>query len=149
MNTTKVVNCSSPELCARFERRIESLANAGRTGKELIPEVAYHGTSQENVARITETGFLLSKLSTNTGNRGAYGAGIYCSPQASYCVGYARGGRILLVCAVLMGRRYTGPKATLGANLVDGFDSHTDYSGNSEWVLFDEASILPCFHLHF
>ncbi len=117
--------------------------------------------------KIIDTGFLLDKLSTNTGNRGsfvfvflffscfhlsvfvcsAYGAGVYCSPQASYCLGYTRGGKSLLVCAVLMGKRHTCNAVMLGVPLSAGYDSHTDPSGSAEWVLFDEASILPCFVL--
>jgi hypothetical protein len=38
--------------------------------KKQKPHVAYHGTREENVRKIIDTGFLLDKLSTNTGNRG-------------------------------------------------------------------------------
>lgn len=115
----------------------------------MQPHAAYHGTREENIEKIVATGFLLSKLAANTGNRGAYGAGIYCSPQANYCIGYARGGKSLLVCAVIMGRRYAcnSGKPSLGIPLEKGYDSHTDPSGTAEWVLFDEAQILPCFKL--
>jgi hypothetical protein len=65
------------------------------------------------------------------------------SPNASVSIGYCRGGRRLLVCAVLMGRRYN--KAGLGSPLQAGYDTHTDPSGTAEWVIFDEAAILPCF----
>ncbi len=108
---------------------------------------AYHGTREENVQAIAEGGFRLDKLSTNTGNRGAYGAGIYCSPQAQYCIGYTRGGKVLLVCAVLMGKRHQMRNCVVGVPLKEGFDSHTDPTGEAEWVLFDETQILPCFKL--
>lgn len=147
LNAKSVKNCLSPELCVRFERRIAELRDAKRTGEELKPHVAYHGTAPQNVALIAESGFRLDKLAANTGNRGYYGAGVYCSPQANYCVGYTRGGKELLVCAVLMGKRFKCPNMMLGCELQKGFDSHTDPTGNSEWVLFQEESILPCFIL--
>ncbi len=147
LNAKSVVNCCSPALCVRFERKLKELEEAGRRGDELKPNVAYHGTAESNVDLIVEGGFRLDKLSTNTGNRGAYGAGIYCSPQANYCIGYTRGGKVLLVCAVLMGRRHQMVGVGVGVPLTDGFDSHTDPGGMSEWVLFDEAQILPCFKL--
>ena len=66
----KVENCVSPALCARFERKIVELREKGRVGDALTPHVAYHGTKPENVEKIVETGFLLSKLAANTGNKG-------------------------------------------------------------------------------
>ncbi len=149
LNAKSVVNCCSPALCVRFERKLQSMKEAGRKNDEVKPQVAYHGTSEENVNVIAETGFRLDKLAANTGNKGYYGAGCYVSPQASYCMGYCRGGKTLLVCAVLMGKRHTLKQIQMGAPLEPGHDSHTDPTGNAEWVLFDEAQILPCFKLQF
>jgi hypothetical protein len=149
LNAKNVRNCLSPDLCVRFEKELIGLTNAGRKLDELKPHVAYHGTSSENVRKIAETGFMLSKLAANTGNRGYYGAGIYCSPQANYCMGYCRGGKELLVCAVLMGKRWKCPQMEIGCAKKKGYDSHTDPTGMAEWVLYEEAKILPCFILSF
>lgn len=93
---------------------------------------------------IVSGGFLLNKLAANTGNRGAYGAGIYCSPQIMTASAYCQGKK-LIVCAVLMGKRFCCRGIySLGIPLQSGFDSHTDPNGQQEWVLFDEAQILPC-----
>jgi hypothetical protein len=147
LNAKSVSNCCSPALCVRFERKLKELEEAGRKGDELKPSVAYHGTAEKNIDLIVEGGFRLDKLAANTGNRGFFGAGIYCSPQASYCIGYCRGGKTILVCAVSMGRRFCVKNPVVGAPLEKGFDSHTDPSGQAEWVLFDEAQILPCFKI--
>lgn len=140
---SKVVNIANPALCLRFERKRLDMEKKGLKGDLVKPHVAYHGTAEANIEKICKTGFLLSKLASNTGNRGLYGAGIYCSPNASISLGYSRGGNQVLVCAVLMGRRYN--KAGLGSSLQPGYDSHTDPTGMAEWVIFDEAAILPCF----
>lgn len=71
----------------RFEKQLMKLRDAGRKGDELKVHVAYHGTSAENVEKIAQTGFLLSKLASNTGNKGYYGAGCYLSPAATYTLG--------------------------------------------------------------
>ena len=146
LQAKKVTSCLSPLLTVRFERQLALMREQGRVGDEAKPHVAYHGTSQENVGNIAKTGFLLNKLAANTGNRGYFGAGIYCSPNAQVCAGYTRGGKDLLVVAVLMGRRYKCPM-DVGCALKKGYDSHTDPTGISEWVLFEEAQILPCFIL--
>ncbi len=77
-NIRNIVNCCNPELCGRFERKRASMIEAGIDPKLVEPLCAYHGTKSENVGKIVSNGFLLSTLGNNTGNRGAYGAGIYC-----------------------------------------------------------------------
>lgn len=133
----RCLNAKSPELCGRFERKLKQMTDDGVDPTLLEPQVAYHGSREENVSKIVETGFLLSKLSTNTGNRGAYGAGwqiccllrkllnfgflgIYCSPNAGICIGYCRGGKKIIVCAVLMGRRNQCKTVCVGVELAKG-----------------------------
>ena len=69
---------------------------------------------------------------------------MYLSPNAGLSIGYCRGGAKLLVNAVLMGKVFKCTKLIHGQPLQAGFDSHQDPSGN-EWVIFDEAQILPCY----
>lgn len=114
----------------------------------IAPAVAYHGTSTVAIDGISKTGFLLSKLGGNTGNKGFYGAGVYCSKNAQISVGYARDGQ-LLVCAVLMGKIYKCPGMMTGAPLQSGFDSHESPCGN-EWVVFRYADfVCVCLLLFF
>ncbi|KAH7697315.1 hypothetical protein AAVH_35603, partial [Aphelenchoides avenae] len=47
-------------------------------------QVAYHGTSYQNLSAIVKNGFHLSK-----GKRMAYGKGIYCSPDPTVAKEYA------------------------------------------------------------
>ncbi len=44
----------------------------------------------------------------------------------------------------LMGKIYKCPGRMDGAKLQAGHDSHEDPSGH-EWVIYDEAHILPCY----
>lgn len=138
----KIVNVLNPRLCARFEKRFKEMRDQGIT---VSPEVAYHGTAEKNVDSILDTGFLLNKLASGTGDRGWYGAGIYFSPNAQVSMGYSRGGKRLIVASVLRGRVWKCPKIDTGCALQKGYDSHTDPQGNAEWVIFHEESILPCF----
>ncbi len=77
-------------------------------------------------------------------DNGWYGKGIYLSPNASVSIGYCRGGSILLVNAVLMGKIFKCTTQINGAPLKAGYDSHQDPSGN-EFVIFDECQVLPCY----
>jgi hypothetical protein len=57
----------------------------------VAPCVAYHGTSEQNVKGILETGFLLNKLSQGSGDNGWFGCGIYFSQHVQTAMGYCRG----------------------------------------------------------
>lgn len=146
VRTATVKSVINPVLCARFEHAWKELREK-RPEMQIVPSVAYHGTSTEGVKGISQTGFLLSKLAANTGNRGFYGAGIYCSQHIQTAMAYCRVGAQLLVCAVLMGKIKKVQPCT-GAPCAEGYDSHEDPSGN-EWVVFKEEYILPTYVVEF
>jgi hypothetical protein len=109
------------------------------------------GTAPANIEKIKLSGLLvpgkeypgIGKIGHAT-DSGFWGKGIYLSPNASVSIGYCRGGSVLLINAVLMGKIFKCTGLINGQPLVAGFDSHTDPSGN-EFVLFDECQVLPCY----
>ncbi len=145
----------NPPLCARFEHRWKELKDhhqAEGSGIEVKPQLAYHGTAEANIEKIKRTGLLVPGKDYGPGigiighatDTGFWGKGIYLSPNASVSVGYCRGGSVLLINAVLMGRIFKCTNLIHGQPKRDGFDSHQDPSGN-EWILFDERQVLPCY----
>ena len=62
----KIENVLNPQLCARFEHRFKEMKEQGI---DVTPEVAYHGTAEKNVESILQTGFLLNKLASGTGDK--------------------------------------------------------------------------------
>lgn len=140
----KITVCYNPELAARFEHYRDQL-KMERSEEYAVSKIAYHGTRDTNIASIQEKGFLLSKLSANTGNRGYYGAGIYCSPDVH--TAYCYGRNTVFVLATLQGKQCAVPQK-VGQPLKEGYDSHRSTSGK-EIALFKEDAILPCYILHF
>lgn len=63
-------------------------------------------------------------------------------------MGYCRGGNKLLIVSVIMGKVFKCSTMITGQPLNIGYDSHTSPDGN-EWVIFDEAQILPCYIVEF
>jgi len=111
--------------------------------ESMKPIILFHGTSAENMTAIMKTNFLLSKLGSHTGNRGAYGAGIYFSSFPYYSIGYSRGAHSLLMCYVFVGKAYLA-QAKVGAELEKGYDSHVSH-GDCEVVIYDTSvSTLFC-----
>jgi hypothetical protein len=145
----------NPPLCARFEHRWKELKEAHEaegSGIEVKPQLAYHGTAEANIEKIKRTGLLVPGKDYGPGigiighatDTGFWGKGIYLSPNAGLSIGYCRGGSVLLINAVLMGRVFKCTTLIHGQPKRDGFDSHQDPSGN-EWILFDERQVLPCY----
>lgn len=98
------------------------------------------------------TNFRLDRLGSNTGNQGAYGAGIYFSEFVATSKGY---GNTLLLCRLLPGRPYhvATHKSMLGSPVKPGYDSHLvgkDHKGRGrELVIFDVDQILPCYLIEY
>ena len=105
---------------------------------------AFHGTNQAAATSIVEEGFKISKLGSNTGNRGWYGAGVYFSEQNGTSQGYNRNSNGMLLCKLLVGRPYLCPRKT-GCALQPGYTSHVCDTHGSEIVIFDEAAALPIY----
>jgi len=148
----KIENILKPELVARFERRWNELKLA--RGETLSkPQVAYHGTAENNVNSILDRGLLVpgkgeGKDVVHSTDNGWWGGGIYLSPDAGLSIGYCRGGKKLLICSALMGKPYDVTERMDGSWLKSGYDSHIACNG-TEWVIFDPAQVLPCYMISF
>lgn len=142
----------NPALMTKFEMMQAKLEAKYPGGNEHKPVLAFHGTRVKNITPIVEDNFDLSKLATNTGNQGAYGAGIYFSEFPEVSIGYGNTGKLLL-CKVLPGKSYDCPTTMLGQALQSGYDSHrvrADTEGRGhELVIFDIDQILPCYVINY
>ena len=141
----------NPPLVAKFEVMSKKMTMKYGTNDEANPILAFHGTKQGNIDGIVKTNFDISKLASNTGDKGWYGAGIYFSEFPDVSLGY---GQSLLLCRVLPGKSYNvGNKRMDGASLEPGYDSHivnADSQGRGkELVIFNQNQILPCYVINF
>jgi hypothetical protein len=141
----------NPPLLAAFEaKQRQFVERYGEGGHHTI--LSFHGTTNDaNIENILANNFDISRLAANTGNRGAYGAGMYFSERADVSQAYAARGGVnkLLLCKLLTGREYKigAGQQMLGAPLQAGYDSHVVNDGQ-EVVIYDAAQILPCYVIH-
>eukprot|EP01095_Lingulamoeba_sp_RSL-Kostka_P007993 TRINITY_DN2616_c1_g1_i3.p1 TRINITY_DN2616_c1_g1~~TRINITY_DN2616_c1_g1_i3.p1 ORF type:complete len:101 (-),score=17.66 TRINITY_DN2616_c1_g1_i3:154-456(-) len=75
---------------------------------------------------------------------GWYGKGIYLSPEMCVARNY---GDTILVCSVILGRKYRCWKIINGKPCKKGYDTHLNAHFNimREYILFDPAQVLPCY----
>ncbi|KAL6052497.1 Low molecular weight neuronal intermediate filament [Balamuthia mandrillaris] len=150
----KIENVIKPELVVEYEAAWAELRQKGdRTVEELRPQMAYHGTSENNIESILEKGLLVPGVGKGLNiqhatDTGYWGKGIYLSPNAGMSVGYCRGGKKLLICSVLMGRPFQCKELIHGQPLKPGYDSHKA-PGGQEWIIFNPAQVLPCYLITF
>jgi len=149
---SKIENVLKPELVAAFEAQWENMKK--KRGHELSrPNIAYHGTAEQNINSILERGLLVPGRGTgkdvgHATDSGWWGGGIYLAPDPQLSIGYCRGGKKLLICSVLMGKRYNVTQRMDGADCQAGYDSHVACSG-AEWVIFEPSQVLPCYLVSF
>jgi len=147
---TEVQYVINPPLIKKFQAKKKQLMakhKCKENGLNII--LAWHGTAAANVQNIVTNNFSLAKLGAHTGNKGAYGAGIYFSEFAKVSGAYGDG---LMLCKVILGKQYqmTTAQAQVGRSLEPGYDSHVVVSGatskyGQEVVIFDVDQILPCY----
>lgn len=145
---TKVEYVVNPKLVKGFKECREALKKL--RGEEFsYPVLAFHGTKQEYITPICETGFKVPgaghKHRTDTG---WYGKGVYFSEYPSYSMGYIQGATKLLLSQVLPGKVYNCTKLIHGAPLQKGYDSHTS-PDKHELVIFNAYHILPQYIVHY
>ncbi|KAJ7583193.1 hypothetical protein C8J56DRAFT_893928 [Mycena floridula] len=132
------------------------------------PRVTFHGTHRQLVSSIVQCGFLRPgdihpvtgfPLPVRCGS--TYGRGIYSSPDPHFALSYsgewaeatAPGtipGIKLLVCATIMGRTaamFREDNWRDQNHPYPGSDSHVA-NNEKEYIVFDNAQILPCYVLH-
>ena len=142
----------NPPLMRKFELKQAEMEGKYPGQNECKPILAFHGTKLANIDSIVRKNFDLSKLASNSGNRGYYGAGIYFSEFPEVSIEYGETGKLLL-CKVLPGKSYDCTSMMLGKNLETGYDSHrveADKEGRgTELVIFNADQILPCYVINF
>ena len=113
--------------------------------------LAFHGTSDTNINTISEEGFSMEKISSNTRNYGWFGRGLYFTEKVCTSLGY-NGGKRLLASLIVLEKTFVVPLPDSQANEYNGkppkhgYDSH--YSPTrKELVVFNPKQILPCFVL--
>jgi len=145
----KVENIIQSDLFPRFEKKWQELKEK-HPFMTIEPKLAWHGTSDASIELIRRQGLLVPGKNNNTVNHlndsGWWGKGIYLSPTASYSVSYMRGNKGLFLVSVLLGRscELSQHERMDGRPVKDGYDSHIAEHGQ-EYVIFDEAQILPCY----
>jgi hypothetical protein len=132
----------NPTLLHRFDSFCSELK---KDKVETNVQLAFHGTSNEAVNAIAQTGFIAPldnpQLQHSSGDTGWYGNGIYLAPDPNTSYWYARGDR-MLVCLVAMGKIYRCPGMMMGARLQPGYTSHTS-PGGDEIVAYKSSQVLP------
>jgi len=144
----KVENVIQADLVPRFEKKWQDLKNKYPDTK-VEPILCWHGTSDSLIDPIRKMGLLVpgkNNSVSHSNDSGWWGKGIYVSPMASYSLSYMRGNRGLFLVSVLMGKSavLSQYERMDGQPVRPGYDSHIAENGN-EFVLFDEAQVLPCY----
>lgn len=158
--------CIKPSELRRGKDSVEDMAEILST-----PEVTFHGAPRKVMQSIVRYGFVIpGKQIGKTGVENgiacgaSFGIGIYSSPSIDFASTYAYDsthhgefrnpadvpGMRIVVCATLMGRPVQvsrdATRRTEGISDQNA-DSHVSPNG-LEYVVFDEAQIIPCYVLH-
>ncbi|XP_031567243.1 uncharacterized protein LOC116302161 [Actinia tenebrosa] len=146
---TKVDYIVNPILLRMFKKAQDNLKQM-RGESDSYPVLAFHGTKEENIHSIAQTGFRLPgdanfEHATDSGN---YGRGVYFSEYPSYSMTYIKGASKLLLCQVLPGKAYRCMHLIDGEPLQTGYDSHTSPDGK-ELVIFKSHHILPSYVVYY
>ena len=165
LHTELIMN---PHLVQRFDKMQEKMTlkytNYPRKFNYDSTEVVFHGTQRKFISNIIARGFVKPGDTMNgTGDKlqvrcgSTFGRGIYTSPEPRYSMSYSDvsdsseqriPGQKLIVCAVLMGRRYVCSDPCRERDTAkDGYDSHASPMG-FEYIVFNSAQLLPLYVLH-
>lgn len=146
---TKVEYVVNPVLMRRFQKARQKLRKV-RGEKMSYPVLAFHGTKENNIHSICNTGFRVpgEENFEHATDTGYYGRGVYFSEYPSYSMTYIRGASKLLLCQVLPGKVYRCTNLIHGEPLEMGHDSHTSPDGK-ELVIFNSHHILPSYVVHY
>ena len=131
-----VQKVQNADLDVKFQKCLRKL-------KEQTTVTAYHGTPEENIASIVDSGFRIPKMDTHAGSHKDlwFGRGVYSSPTATHSERFTEGGSKMLVCEVAVGKQWSlsEPRPTLSAEEVqkEGYDS---VHGTHEFMSDEEGS---------
>lgn len=166
LSSSSLRQCIKPSHLRRGKDTVEDMAEILST-----PEVTFHGAPRKVMQSIVRYGFVIpGKKIGDTGVENgiacgaSFGIGIYSSPSIDFASTYAydsthKGewrnpadvpGMRIVVCATLMGRpiKVTRDLTRRTEGISDqNADSHVSPDG-LEYIVFDEAQIIPCYVLH-
>lgn len=138
--------CYNEHLSRQFEKvRAEYDRCYGKDKHET--RLAFHGTSEASIAKITQVGFKLDRVGSAAGS--LYGAGTYFSANTAKSLNYDQTKSRLLLCELLLGKPYTwvgGPRRSVPCEL--GFNCHI-VRDEDEIVMFNMKAILPKYIIHY
>ena len=166
LSSSSLRKCIRPSELRRGKDSVEDMAEILST-----PEVTFHGAPRRVMQSIVRYGFVIPGKqigATGTQNEiacgASFGIGIYSSPSIDFASIYAYDdthhgewrnpadvpGMRIVVCATLMGRPIEvsrdATRRTEGIS-NENADSHVSPNG-LEYIVFDEAQIIPCYVLH-
>ena len=143
---------TNPKLEDKFNAKQKALKSKNDPSDYIF---AFHGTKEENVAKIMKDNFRMDLIAKNTGNPGQYGIGIYFSEVPEVCFHY---GEALILCKILPGKCYDVTKDdetkddVKGKPLKQDFDSHGAHKCQDGYykivVVANEDQILPCYYIN-
>jgi hypothetical protein len=166
LSSSSLRKCIKPSELRRGKDTVEDMAEILST-----PEVTFHGAPRKVMQSIVRYGFVVpGKKIGDTGVENgiacgaSFGIGIYSSPSIDFASAYAYDntrsgewrnpadvpGMRIVVCATLMGRPIeVSREATRRTEGISdqNADSHVSPNG-LEYIVFDEAQIIPCYVLH-
>lgn len=153
---TQIHRVENARLTSQFHQSMIDMYERGyHSTKEPIRTV-YHGTRPENIDSIVRENLAMDKKGQT--DSGCFGAGMYFSRYADYCMQYHTTGQWkrveagdrgrLLQFDILPGRQYEVDHARMVIARRDGFDSHVS-PNEFEYVLFDARHILPRYVIDF
>jgi len=141
-----IVNVLQADLVPRFEKLWMEYVKK-YPNMDVAPKLGWHGTKEQYIDSITKKGLIVPGKDgvTHSCDTGWWGKGIYIAPVHTYSIGYMYGGtKGLFLCSILMGKSVNITDRIDGQPCKPGYDSHIAQNGQ-EWVLFDEAQVLPCY----
>jgi hypothetical protein len=166
LSSASLRKCIKPSELRRGKDSVKDMADILST-----PEVTFHGAPRQVMQSIVRYGFIIpGKKIGDTGVENeiacgaSFGIGIYSSPSIDFASTYAYDntrsgewrnpadvpGMRIVVCATLMGRPIQvsreDTRRTEGISDQNA-DSHVSPNG-LEYIVFDEAQIIPCYVLH-
>lgn len=149
------------EIRREFRKRGGEKEKESLTDYLVDPRLTFHGTRKDYVASIVRQGFLLPEKKEDVCCGSTYGMGLYSSPNAEFALRYTGfsasptlnsefSGLKLIVCATIMGISSTMFRDDNWRDQTEpypGADSHVA-NEQYEYVVFDQAQILPCYVIH-
>lgn len=153
---TQIHRVENAKLRSQFHQTTIDMYEKGQHSKSEPVRTVYHGTRPRNIDSIVRENLSMEKKGQT--DSGWFGAGMYFSRYADYCMQYYTTGQWkrveagdrgrLLQFDIMPGRQYQVDHARMMIARRDGFDSHVSPTG-FEYVMFDARHIRPRYVIDF